>query len=45
MMLRGGSTGTDVNSAITSYEQRHLHGWRVTLLTLYKVFSTLGMTQ
>ena len=34
IMLRAGSTGTDLNSAITSYEQRHLPVWRVTLLTL-----------
>ena len=34
MMLRAGSTVTDVNSAVTSYEQRPLPGWRVTLLSL-----------
>ena len=34
LMLRAGSTGTDVNSAITSHEQRHSPGWRVTLLAL-----------
>ena len=34
MMLRAGSTATDVNSAATLYEQRQSPGWRVTLLTL-----------
>ena len=34
MMLRAGSTGPDVKSAVTSYEQTHLPGWTVTLLTL-----------
>ena len=34
MMLRAGSTGTDVNSAVNPYEQRHSSCWRVTLLTL-----------
>ena len=34
MILRAGATGTDVNSTVTLYEQRHLPGWKVTLLTL-----------
>ena len=34
MILSAGSTGTEVNKAVTSYEQRHLPGWRVTLCTL-----------
>ena len=34
MMLRAGSTGSDVKSAVTSFEQIHSPGWRVTLLTL-----------
>ena len=34
MILRAGSTGTDVNSAVISYEQRYSPGLKVTLLTL-----------
>ena len=34
MILSAWSTGTEVNNAVISYEQRHSSGWRVTLLTL-----------
>ena len=34
MILSAGSTSTDLNSAVTSYEQGHSPGWRVTLLNL-----------
>ena len=34
MILSTRSTGTDVNCAVKSYEQRHSPGWRVTTLTL-----------
>ena len=39
MILSAGSTGTELNIAVTSYEQRHSPGWRVTLLT----FSTKSL--
>ena len=42
MMLGAGCTGTDVNNAVTSYEQRHSPGWRVTLLTLSTKSLILG---
>ena len=34
MTLSTESTDTEVNNAVTSYEQRHSPGWRVTSLTL-----------
>ena len=45
MILSAGSTGTDVNSAVTLFEQRLLPGWRVILLNHSTVFNTVYMMQ